>query len=83
MLERIARVKVDEVRLLKAELDINNITPKREIPNIFDYLSAPDRSLRVIAEVKKASPLKGVLCPDFHPGSWPVFTSRMGRRLFQ
>lgn len=66
MLERILAHKKEEVRLLRQSLDPGGIQPRQPHPGLPGALQAGER-LRVIAEVKKASPSKGILCQDFDP----------------
>jgi len=66
MLNRIVAVKKEEVRRLKTELDIDKIEINRKKINPFDYLQSSDGSVSVIAEVKQASPIKGIICRNFN-----------------
>ncbi|HWP95258.1 MAG TPA: indole-3-glycerol phosphate synthase TrpC [Syntrophomonadaceae bacterium] len=61
MLERILRTKVAEVAELKISLNIDEIETPVPRFDIAERLSPPARSMQVIAEVKKASPVKGLL----------------------
>lgn len=69
MLERIAAAKRKEIEELKIKLDISRVVPRKEGINPLPFLKREDGRIAVIAEVKKASPIKGVLCPDFDPVS--------------
>lgn len=65
MLERIIAQKKCEVEELRVSLDIDQVSelirPNR--PRIFNH--TPNR-VAVIAELKKASPVKGLLCADYN-----------------
>ena len=68
-MERIAAAKRKEIEELKIKLDISGVVPRKEGINPLTFLKREDGRIAVIAEVKKASPIKGVLCPDFDPVS--------------
>ncbi|MDA8419394.1 MAG: indole-3-glycerol phosphate synthase TrpC, partial [Desulfobacteraceae bacterium] len=68
ILDRIVESKRQEVRALKAR---GLVAPAGEIPGprgfrraLLDYLG-----VAVIAEAKKASPSKGLICPNFDPAA--------------
>ena len=67
MLERIAAAKREEIKELKAKLDITGITSRVDAIDPRPFLQRADGHMAVIAEVKKASPIKGLLCADFDP----------------
>lgn len=70
-LDRILKTKEDEVRLAKSQVPLEEI--KRwvcDAPPALDFAAAmthPQGELRVIAEIKKASPSAGVIRSDFDP----------------
>jgi indole-3-glycerol phosphate synthase len=70
MLNKILAMKQEEVSKLYASGYNYGLTVKeREIPSypFIKALQNPNRSSALIAEVKKASPSKGVIREDFHP----------------
>ncbi|MFC3882717.1 indole-3-glycerol phosphate synthase TrpC [Bacillus songklensis] len=62
MLKQIIETKKEEVKKLVLP-EIQNV-PKK---SFYKALAAPRREVALIAEVKKASPSKGVIQPNFHP----------------
>jgi indole-3-glycerol phosphate synthase len=69
MLNRIVDQKRDEIKQRKQGVPLatlKELIAKRRAP--FDFAAAlrGDR-IRLIAEVKRASPSRGILCPDFEP----------------
>lgn len=71
MLHKIVEQKKREIELLKQELNpnqaeriISDLSPTRPF---IDRLIRSHRPVSVIAEVKKASPSKGIIRPDFNP----------------
>ncbi|WP_062198255.1 indole-3-glycerol phosphate synthase TrpC [Massilibacterium senegalense] len=62
MLKRIVETK-------KEELTRFYLSENKELPeySFYNALRNPKRSLALIAEVKKASPSKGIICEDFKP----------------
>ncbi len=66
MLDRIMAHKREEVRLLKQDHRLASLEPRRKNPALPEALRA-EGQLKVIAEIKKASPSKGILCENFDP----------------
>ena len=69
MLNRIIAQKRDEVKQRKQSVPLSSLEERiaqRKTP--FDLAMALDGDqIRLIAEVKRASPSRGLLCPDFNP----------------
>ncbi|MGE5464459.1 MAG: indole-3-glycerol phosphate synthase TrpC [Syntrophothermus sp.] len=92
MLGKIAAAKREEIKELKINLDLSRISARVDVIDPRPFLKRADSSMAVIAEVKKASPVKGVLCNDFDPVSLAESYQRNGagavsvitdRRFFQ
>lgn len=69
VLREIVAYKVQEVETRKAQIPLIELK-KRVTPTERNFLSALQQPLarpHLIAEVKKASPSKGVICPNFDP----------------
>lgn len=69
MLNRIIAGKREEVEQRKRSLSISTLQERitqRQAPLDFGSAISGD-GIRLIAEVKRASPSRGVLCPDFNP----------------
>ena len=73
ILQRILARKVEEVRERSARLPLTELRARcADLPSTRGFANALQRTIdvgvpAVIAEVKKASPSKGVIRPDFHP----------------
>ena len=70
ILDKICATKVDEIKAAKAKLSYAGIereaSKAESRPSFYAALKNPTfESIRVIAEVKKASPSKGIIDPDF------------------
>ncbi|MBI5581487.1 MAG: indole-3-glycerol phosphate synthase TrpC [Deltaproteobacteria bacterium] len=73
MLERIVRAKQAEVTAAQREISLNRMREaaeaRRNVRPFFDALKAPGPSgVNIIAEIKRASPSKGVIRRDLDPG---------------
>ncbi len=69
ILDKIVAEKRQEVEQKKRSLPVSALKEsidRRQAPHDFASALKGD-SIKLIAEVKKASPSKGVLCPDFNP----------------
>ncbi|WP_297446004.1 indole-3-glycerol phosphate synthase TrpC [Desulfurobacterium sp.] len=69
ILEKIVAFKIKEVERRKNEIDIDAVKKiAKEKETLFDFKKAfPKNRTNVIAEVKKASPSKGIIKEDFNP----------------
>jgi indole-3-glycerol phosphate synthase len=69
MLNRIIAQKREEVELRKKSMPLSSLKEgiaQRQMPLDFTLALDGDHT-RLIAEVKRASPSRGILCPDFNP----------------
>jgi len=66
MLKRIAATKKAEVERLKTTMNIDELTLNPKSFDPFTVFKNGSGRLQVIAEVKKASPIKGVVCSNFN-----------------
>ncbi len=66
MLNRIAAEKKLEVQRLRKTLDMDKLILKTKCFNPFAIFKNDTGRIEVIAEVKKASPVKGVICSSFN-----------------
>ena len=64
MLEQMAQAKQQEVQALKNRLVIDDITPMQHRLDVEKIFKSDLKHLAIIAEVKKASPVKGVLANE-------------------
>ncbi len=67
MLEQIVAQKKIEVNTLRASLNVDNLVSKINKIDPKAVFASNIRRVAVIAEIKKASPVKGVLCEEFDP----------------
>jgi indole-3-glycerol phosphate synthase len=69
ILEEIVASKRDEVEQLKVQLPLPQLKDQLSVPgkHLFSAALADDSEVKIIAELKKASPSKGVLVQDFNP----------------
>jgi len=67
MLDRIVAAKKPEIKELMASLNIDNIKPKAQRFDPYRFFKEKKGKVAVIAEFKKASPIKGMLCEEFDP----------------
>jgi len=69
MLDKIVKLKQEEVRQRKQSRPLSTLEERiTEQPTPLDFAAAiKGESIRLIAEVKRGSPSRGVLCPDFDP----------------
>jgi indole-3-glycerol phosphate synthase len=72
--EIIERKKIDLIEIKKkislGDLAMQLISNNKECLNFVDALKSTDGKPRIIAEIKKASPSKGMICPDLDPAKF-------------
>jgi len=73
ILQRIVKAKQTEVTAARREISLNRLREaaeaRRDVRPFFDALKAPGTSgVNIIAEIKRASPSKGVIRKDLDPG---------------
>ncbi len=78
MLNRIAEAKKAEVKELRSLLDLDQIRPQVKNGDLLAVFKKGRPQVKVIAEIKKASPSKGVLCEDFRPRDLAAEYARSG-----
>ena len=70
ILDEIVKAKAEELAGRKQKIPLfkmEAISSKRAPSSKKDFASALGGGMQLIAEVKKASPARGLLCPDFDP----------------
>lgn len=70
VLDQIVETKKSEIKLAKSSIPLADLVKMAsDAPPVRDFLAAlrVENTISLIAEVKKASPSKGVIRPDFHP----------------
>lgn len=67
MLARIVAQKELEVKNLRANPALKELAPRSVLPDLAEVFARTPGQLAVIAEIKKASPSKGVICENFDP----------------
>ena len=79
ILQKILETKRDEVASLRAREGMDELRARAadtgSAPSFLEALATPSE-VRLIAEVKKASPSKGVIREDFELPSMDLYTSR-------
>jgi indole-3-glycerol phosphate synthase len=68
ILDKIVADKKPEVARIRREVPLWSLKERAAARKPLDFAGAlRGDTIKIIAEVKKASPSKGLLCPDFHP----------------
>jgi len=68
VIERIAEAKKADVERLLRSFSIDGIKPRKNPFNPYDFFAETSGKVAVIAEIKKASPVKGMLCQGIDAG---------------
>jgi indole-3-glycerol phosphate synthase len=85
-LDRLLPVKQEEVEYRRSHQSIRDLQARiRDALPVRDFLGAVERAeskdhIRLIAEIKKASPSRGLIRQDFHPGAIAAAYQRGGAR---
>lgn len=78
MLKRIVEAKIAEVKELRTSLVLDQIVPRIKNGDPLAVFKEDRPRVKIIAEIKKASPSKGVLCEDFRPRELAAEYARNG-----
>jgi indole-3-glycerol phosphate synthase len=75
ILEEIIEKKKEDLVAIKKSIPLNElaiqlVSDDRECVNFVDALKRTDGKPRIISELKKASPSKGLICPDLAPAKF-------------
>lgn len=81
MLERIIGAKKDEIAKLVASFSIDNIKPREHPFDPYAFFAERYGRVAVIAEFKRASPVKGILCREFDAGEMARIYARNGASI--
>jgi indole-3-glycerol phosphate synthase len=79
ILDKIVAEKKEVVAMMKRDLPVERLKERAAQHRTLDFAAAIGGStLKLIAEIKKASPSKGVLCPDYKPAELAGDYARAG-----